>query len=378
MVNDMEVSLQKINKKYGSKTILQNINVDIKKGSFTVILGPSGSGKTTLLRLIAGLTYPSSGKILFDGEDVSSLPANKRNVAMVFQNYPLFPHMTVEENLQFPLTSQRKGKLFTQKVYTNEEINSKVEKVLQLLHIEEHRNKYPSQLSGGEQQRVCIGRELIREPNIFLFDEPLSNIDTRLRFEMRTWIRKLHSMINKTMIYVTHDQNEAMALGDTIILLNKGRIVQLGSPEQLYNEPQERFCAEFIGNFPMNFLPYELTTSEDKVHLIDSNNTALHQKIKDIIIKNGQNKGTIAFRPENIREYDETKPVKEEMMIFYDCLVEDIEKVLEKQVVTLKYAKYQLLFVTDTIKSFKIGEKIPIVVHVDEIFIFNKDGKRIT
>ena len=188
----MEIKLVNISKKYDEKKALNNVNLSFPNNKLTVILGPSGSGKTTLLKLIAGLLHPSSGDVIFDEKKVTDIPANKRNVAMVFQKYTLFPHMTVKQNLTFPLESQREGKLFKRKIYEEGEIEKRVSNTLELLLLSEHKDKYPSQLSGGEQQRVAIGRELIRDPNIFLFDEPLSNIDVRLRHEMRTWIRKVH------------------------------------------------------------------------------------------------------------------------------------------------------------------------------------------
>ena len=213
----MKIETKNLTKIYGKKIALNNINVIIPEGSFTVILGPSGSGKTTLLRILAGLLYPSEGQVFFNDNNITDIPANKRNIAMVFQNYPLFPHMTVEENLSFALESQKEGNLFKRKIYSASEIQKKIDETLELLKLEEHRNKYPSQLSGGEQQRVAIGREIIRQPVIFLWDEPLSNIDARLRYEMKTWIRKLHVILKKTMVYVTHDQAEAISLADNIV-----------------------------------------------------------------------------------------------------------------------------------------------------------------
>jgi len=211
----MEIKLDQISKEYGDKKAIDSLSVIIPEKSFSVILGPSGSGKTTLLRVIAGLLYPTSGRIYFNDEDVTDLPANKRNVALVFQNYTLFPHLTVEENLRFPLESLKTGKIFKRNFFSPEEISEKIETTLGLLHIKDHRNKYPSQLSGGEQQRAAIGREVIREPVVFMFDEPLSNIDARLRYEMRTWIRKLHEILNRAFIYVTHDQLYFYKMGES-------------------------------------------------------------------------------------------------------------------------------------------------------------------
>ena len=274
---------KKPNKKIWQKNSPHDINVTIPEGSFTVILGPSGSGKTTLLRILAGLLYPSEGQIFFNEKNITDIPANKRNIAMVFQNYPLFPHMTVEENLRFPLESQKEGNLFKRRTFSSSDVQNKVDETLKLFKLEEHRNKYPSQLSGGEQQRVAIGREVIRQPVIFLFDEPLSNIDARLRYEMRTWIRKLHGILKTTMVYVTHDQAEALSLGDTIILLQDGKIAQMGPPEELYDEPNQKFVAQFIGNFPMNFLKFK--SSKNTVSLVIDKQILLPKNLQKRILK---------------------------------------------------------------------------------------------
>lgn len=370
----MKVKVEALTKKYGEKIALKNVNLSIPKGCFMVILGPSGSGKTTLLRLIAGLLYPTEGEIFFGDVNITKQSANKRNVAMVFQNYPLFPHMTVYENIKFPLESQKEGQIFKRKKKSDEEIQTKVEETLKLLHIEEHRNKYPSQLSGGEQQRVAIGRELIREPVLFLFDEPLSNIDTRLRYEMRTWIRKLHDILKTTMIYVTHDQAEAMALGDIIILLNKGEITQIGSPEDLYYKPKEKFVAEFIGNYPMNFLLFRY--EKKKLFLEVNPKIKIPKNIENFILKNNIKEGEIGFRAEFIREYDSTKPIEDSMLLL-ECMIEDVEKVLDQQILRLNFENLKIVFVTKTTKEFEKGSRIQIIISTENIYVFNKGGNRI-
>ncbi len=370
----MEIKIEQTTKKYGNKMVIDNIDLVIPDGSFTVILGPSGSGKTTLLKLIAGLLYANSGKILFQDQDMTNIPANKRNIAMVFQNYPLFPHMTVDKNLRFSLESQKEGNFFRRNIYSKKEIDEKIESTLDLLHLKEHRNKYPSQLSGGEKQRVAIGREIIREPVIFLFDEPLSNIDARLRHEMRTWIRRVHGMINKTMIYVTHDQSEAMALGDFIVLLNEGKISQMGTPDELYYEPKDRFVAQFIGNFPMNFLNFKV---EKRIcHLLEDKKVILQERITNKILEKKILEGEIGFRAESIREFDPKKPIEKEM-IHLICKVEDVEKVLDQQVIILDFHGKKLSYVTKTKKAFKIKDKLSIVIHSDNIYVFDKNRRRI-
>ena len=370
----MNIELKKISKEYEEKKAVDNISITIPEGSFTVILGPSGSGKTTLLRIIAGLLYPTSGKVFFNKDDMTDLPANKRNIAMVFQKYTLFPHMTVEENIRFPLESIKEGKLFKSRTYTDEEISEKVNETLKLLHLEEHRNKYPSQLSGGEQQRVSIGREVIRDPSLFLFDEPLSNIDARLRYEMRTWIRRLHKLLKKTTVYVTHDQSEAMALGSQIALLNEGKIEQFGTPDDLYYNPVNKFTAQFIGNYPMNFIPFKC--KNETINYRNNKEINVPKIISKTIIAEGISKGDLGFRAEYIREYDPEKPVDEDMILI-DCEIEDTEKVLDQQIITLKHQGSQLFFVTKTKKNFNKMKNLSVVIHSDHIYVFNGKGRKI-
>ena len=370
----LNIEIKKLTMKYGKKIVLKDASLVFPEGKITIILGPSGSGKTTMLRLIAGLLYPTSGDILFNDLNVTDKPANKRNVAMVFQNYPLFPHMTVVENLRFPLESKKEGKLFRFNVYSKEEIEKKVSEISSLLHIEEHEEKYPSQLSGGEKQRVAIGRELIRDPNVFLFDEPLSNIDARLRYEMRMWIRKLHELLNKTMIYVTHDQSEAMALGDLIVLLDDGKIAQVGSPDELYYDPSSIFVAQFIGNYPMNFLPFIVENSKCK--LVVDKEEILSEKVSKHILSKGIEKGTLGFRAETIREFNLKKPIDKNMFKL-ECNVEDVEKVLDQQILTLNYRGEQIFYVTKTKKRFSKKDSISVIVHSDDIYIFDEKHERV-
>jgi ABC-type sugar transport system ATPase subunit len=371
---EMKVEIKNLTKKYGKKTALNDVNVTIPEGSFTVILGPSGSGKTTLLRILAGLLYPSEGQIFFNEKNITDIPANKRNIAMVFQNYPLFPHMTVEENLRFPLESQKEGNLFKRRTFSSSDVQNKVDETLKLFKLEEHRNKYPSQLSGGEQQRVAIGREVIRQPVIFLFDEPLSNIDARLRYEMRTWIRKLHGILRTTMVYVTHDQAEALSLGDNIILLQDGEIAQMGPPEELYDEPNQKFVAQFIGNFPMNFLKFR--SSKNSVSLVTDKQILLPKNLQKRILKENITEGEIGFRAESIRELDPNKTVDENQIVL-ECSITDSEKILDQQVLTLNYKGEDLFFVTKTRKKFTISQKLSVLLHSESLYTFTGDNKRV-
>lgn len=250
--------LDGIGKQFGDKTVLQRIDLEIGAETFCVLLGPSGCGKSTLLNIVAGLEPPSTGRITFDGVDITGLPPHKRNVAMVFQNYALYPHLTVYENIAFGLRIRRLPK---------DEIEEKVRTVSASLGIDDKLDRYPRQLSGGERQRVATGRAIVRDPNVFLFDEPLSNLDARLRLEMRKEFLQLHQRLRRTALYVTHDQIEALALGDLITVLKDGRIQQVSPPHTLYNDPVNRFVASFIGSPPMNLLDLDVEGRGEGLHL---------------------------------------------------------------------------------------------------------------
>jgi ABC-type sugar transport system ATPase subunit len=240
-----DVRLEGINKAYGTIEVLRNIDLTIDHGEFVVFVGPSGSGKSTLLRMIGGLERISGGRLLIDNEVVNNVDAADRNLGMVFQSYALYPHMTVRQNLAFPLRMAKVGR---------DQIHSRVAETASLLQMDHLLDRKPRQLSGGQRQRVAIGRAIVREPKVFLFDEPLSNLDTELRVQMRVQIAKLHKQLGNTMIYVTHDQVEAMTMANKIVVLKDGNIEQVGSPHDLYHNPASRFVAGFIGSPKMNFL----------------------------------------------------------------------------------------------------------------------------
>ncbi|MCY1667010.1 ABC transporter ATP-binding protein [Rhizobium sp. SL86] len=249
-----QLKLDKIQKFYGDFEVLKSIGLEVKNGEFVVFVGPSGCGKSTLLRMIAGLDSTSTGDILIDGVRVNDKPPVQRGIAMVFQSYALYPHMTVFENIAFPLRVER---------LPEETIREKVEAVAKILQLDKRLHQKPGMLSGGQRQRVAIGRAIVREPKIFLFDEPLSNLDAALRADMRIELSKLHQDLKATMIYVTHDQVEAMTMADRIVVLNAGEIAQVGAPLELYHKPQNLFVAGFIGNPKMNFMPVTCTATDE-------------------------------------------------------------------------------------------------------------------
>ena len=270
------VTLQAINKAFGETEVIHDVNLDIADGEFVVFVGPSGCGKSTLLRMIAGLEDITSGDISIGDTVVNEIAPSKRGVSMVFQTYALYPHMTVYKNMAFGL---KQAKL------PQAEIDSRVRAAAAALHITDYLDRTPKALSGGQRQRVAIGRAIVREPEVFLFDEPLSNLDAALRVNTRLEIARLHQRLGATMIYVTHDQVEAMTLADKIVVLRDGRIEQVGSPIELYEHPQNSFVAQFIGSPKMNFLPAERLATDNARSL-------------GLTAKVGQ---TVGIRPEHFR-----------------------------------------------------------------------------
>jgi sn-glycerol 3-phosphate transport system ATP-binding protein len=275
------IELEKISKKWGETTAVDNISLSVDEGSFTVLLGPSGCGKSTTLRMIAGLDTATSGTISIAGKDVTSQPPAKRKISMVFQSYALFPHLNVAENIIFGLKVRK---------VAADERQARLEKVADIVGLTGLMERKPSQLSGGQRQRVALARAIIAENNICLMDEPLSNLDAKLRHDMRVEIRSLQQRLNMTVIYVTHDQAEAMSMADKVILLRDGHIEQVGTPEALYGTPQTLFTASFIGTPPMNLL--ELADGPNGAVIIGDNSYVVHEGP-------GQGK-VLGVRPEDI------------------------------------------------------------------------------
>lgn len=244
-----DVTLRKVIKRYDEVEAVRGIDLDIADHEFIVLVGPSGCGKSTTLRMIAGLEDISDGDIMIGGDVVNDVPPKDRDIAMVFQNYALYPHMTVAENMSFGLRLKH---------YPKAEIKARVTEAARLLDITDLIDRKPKQLSGGQRQRVAMGRAIVRNPKVFLFDEPLSNLDAKLRVQMRIEIKKVHQKVRTTTVYVTHDQVEAMTLADRVVVMNKGRIEQIGTPNELYHKPATRFVAGFIGSPAMNFIPCRL------------------------------------------------------------------------------------------------------------------------
>ncbi|ORM38229.1 ABC transporter ATP-binding protein [Williamsia sp. 1135] len=299
-----ELFLNAVTKRFDGTTVLDSVDLTVRSGEFMVLLGPSGCGKSTLLRIIAGLEMPTEGNVVIDGTEVTDVPPRERNLAMVFQSYALYPHLTVAKNIAFPLKTAKVPK---------QETIATVERVAASLGLTELLDRRPGQLSGGQRQRVALSRAMVRDPGAFLMDEPLSNLDARLRAVTRTELIELHKRVTKTFLYVTHDQVEAMTMADRIALLNKGRVEQVGTPEELYDSPQSVFVASFLGAPPMNLFDADIsveagqlvaTVGEVVVHLgIDA--------ADDGIIN--ARRLTLGIRPERLRlddRDDHTRPAQ--------------------------------------------------------------------
>ncbi len=280
------LEIKGIRKSFGATEVLKGIDIEVEKGEFLVLLGPSGCGKSTLLNMIAGLDTVNAGEIRIAGKRVNELHPSKRDIAMVFQSYALYPNMTVAKNIAFGMEMRKVPK---------KERETAVRDVAKLLQIEPLLSRKPSQLSGGQRQRVAMGRALVRDPLIFLFDEPLSNLDAELRVQMRGEIRQMQRELGVTTVYVTHDQTEAMTMGDRVAVMNKGRIMQVGTPLELYHEPANRFVAGFIGSPKMNFLELR-------------NGTCLGQAMPDTIAPAASDSCDIGLRPEHLDLIEEGTP----------------------------------------------------------------------
>ncbi len=346
------IKFSNVHKSFGSNKIITDFNLKGNEDEFLVLVGPSGCGKSTLLRMIAGLEKIDEGEIYINDQLINTLHPSKRQTAMVFQSYALYPHMNVYENMSFGLKIEKKSK---------DEIEKKVIDAAKILKIEELLERKPKQLSGGQRQRVAIGRAITRNPKIFLFDEPLSNLDAALRAEMRVEISKLHKQIKTNMIYVTHDQVEAMTLADRIVILNHGNIEQVGNPDEIYNNPANIFVAQFIGTPKMNILnvPAKNILSNSEVNFLDN-------KVKIEGIKFEKKNYFFGLRPEHFSILDE-KEYK------FKPKIDLIENLGNEKIV---YIKMNGQDISAKISSqYNINETLGF--NSKDIFIFDEDGKRV-
>lgn len=356
------LKINNLTRKYGNVNALDNFSLEVNSGEFMVLLGPSGCGKTTVVKCIAGLAKPNTGQIYIGDQLVNQLAPKDRDVAMVFQNYALYPHMNVYENIAFPLKMRKVSK---------QEIKDKVRNIAQLLGIENFLNRKPKELSGGQMQRVALGRALVREPKIFLMDEPLSNLDAKLRTYMRTEIKKLQRKIGITTLYITHDQIEAMSMADKIAVMNSGLVQQIGTAEQIYNKPANTFVADFVGSPSMNFLNYKVTENDDyNIKGLELNSTGLVFPINKLPFKLYSKKNiVIGIRPRDILFLDneDFNGIKIEGKISFTELLGD------NSLAEIKIGIDNSVKVTNTDPNFDltVGKQVTVGIPYERIHFFD-------
>ncbi|MCJ8328789.1 MAG: sn-glycerol-3-phosphate ABC transporter ATP-binding protein UgpC [Lentisphaeria bacterium] len=355
------VTLKKVKKVYdGNIVAVHESDLDIQDKEFMVLVGPSGCGKSTTLRMIAGLEEISSGTISIGDRVVNDVPPKDRDIAMVFQNYALYPHMTVYDNMAFGLKLRK---------YKKEEIKKRVEETAESLGLTDYLQRKPKALSGGQRQRVALGRAIVRNPQVFLLDEPLSNLDAKMRITMRKELNQLHQRLQATMVYVTHDQIEAMTLGQRICVMSDGLIQQVGKPLDVYDNPKNRFVAEFIGNPAMNIL--DLTFEADSL-TGNGINLKLDDRLAKIAQDNGAKKLAFGVRPESF------KIEKGEIDGALQGVVEIIEKLGDSQLIYIKVGDSTIVTKIDSHISLEDGEKVSAIPHFDRCHLFTEDGKNIS
>ena len=357
------VHLRQLSKRYNNTPVLEGVSLDIRHGEFVVLVGPSGCGKSTLLRMICGLEDISGGELMIDDQVVNHLSPAERGIAMVFQSYALYPHMTVFRNMAFGLQVQGQDRAA---------VDERVRSAAKALHIDHLLDRLPRELSGGQRQRVAIGRAIVRQPRLFLFDEPLSNLDASLRVKTRIELARLHRELNATMVYVTHDQVEAMTLGDKIVVLNEGRVQQAGTPLELYQQPANRFVATFIGSPTMNLLPAVVASITDQgvllrrpdgqqlMALVDSSQLQLGDSVE------------VGVRPEHVLPYEGQSLQGESTLSGTVMLVEHLG---ESNLLYLQLDDGSELVVRgDGDKAVRLGQRM--VVHVDmaQLHVFRDNG----
>ena len=358
------LKIEELSKIFGSTEVLRKLNLEIDEGNFLVLLGPSGCGKSTLLNIIAGLETINEGNVYIDDYNVSKVEPKDRNIAMVFQSYALYPSMNVGENMVFGLKQAKTSK---------EKIQQQLEKVSKFLQVDALLERKPSQLSGGQRQRVAIGRALVREPRIFLFDEPLSNLDAKLRVEMRREIKKLHQQLKTTVVYVTHDQTEAMSLGTKIAIMNHGVIQQNDTPENIYNKPSNTFVADFIGSPSMNLIKGKLKENANNISF-SADGTNIDIPISSYKFENtSQLNGKEVFfgiRPEHIHfkssnEYDFEVNLKADLS----------EYIGHEQIITFNYSNQELLAKFPSTIKIELNKETKLYFDLTQVSLFDTNSK---
>ena len=353
------LKINDINKNFGSTEVLKGINLDINDGDFLVLLGPSGCGKSTLLNTIAGLETSNSGDILIDDYRVNDMEPSDRDIALVFQSYALYPAMTVKKNVTFGLEQRKTPK---------DKIEESLNRVSSLLKINELLERKPSQLSGGQRQRVAMGRALVRDPKVFLFDEPLSNLDAKLRVEMRREIKKLHQNLKTTVVYVTHDQTEAMSLGTNIAIMNHGVIQQCDTPKNIYNTPSNIFVADFIGSPSMNLIKGKLINQNGELFFASNNQTKIPLNKYNFRnkINEDEKEVTLGIRPEHIY-IDKNASDNFEIKVKSELS----EYIGHEQIITFDFSGQQLLGKFSSTIDIDINKEFKLNIDINQLSVFD-------
>ncbi|RLE99301.1 MAG: sugar ABC transporter ATP-binding protein [Thermoprotei archaeon] len=363
----VKVRLENLTKRFGKVVAISKVNLTIRDGEFIVLLGPSGCGKTTTLRCIAGLEIPDEGKVFFGDQDVTLLPPKDRNVSMVFQSYAVWPHMSVFDNIAFPLKIKN---------VPESEVKKRVEWAAELLKIKELLNRYPHQLSGGQRQRVAVARAIVIEPAVLLMDEPLSNLDALLRVMMRSELKKLQRKIKVTTIYVTHDQVEAMTMADRIAVMNQGKIMQVGTSDEIYNKPSNLFVAGFIGSPRMNFFDATIAEKEDKI-LIEAQDftIALEEKYRSILAEYLNKTVTVGIRPEHM--YIEKHMIPTDIKPWkIKGKIDFVEPLGSDTILHVNTGSMLILVKVPGSYRAKIGEEVEVVLDLNQLHIFDKKSEK--
>ncbi|MGN8646552.1 ABC transporter ATP-binding protein [Gracilibacillus sp. HCP3S3_G5_1] len=352
------IKLQQLSKQYDNKHyVIEDLNLEIEDGEFLVLIGPSGCGKSTVLRMIAGLEGVTEGNILFDDQIMTKYTPAERNIAMVFQNYALYPHKTVFENIAFNLRKKKK--------FTNDQITKLVLSTAKLLKVDKLLKRRPKHLSGGQRQRVALARAIVREPNVFLFDEPLSNLDAKLRTSTRTELAKLHNRLKTTMIYVTHDQTEAMTLATKIAVMKEGKILQLDTPMNIYDNPANLFVATFIGTPPMNIIRASIEDGNDALAIkINNISIPLTDLQTQTLQKYDEKEVLIGIRPEDfyVTDTNDTSIAVE---------IEMIENMGSEQFVYCSIDHHQITITATSDRNLQMGELLPISFEIQNVKFFD-------
>lgn len=350
-----QIRLEHLHKKYGDVTVVEDLNLTMEDGEFTVLVGPSGCGKSTTLRMIAGLEHVTGGEIYIGDKEVSQLDPKDRDLAMVFQDYALYPHMNVAKNMSFALRLAR---------YPKAEIEKRVREVAATLDLTRFLDRRPAELSGGQRQRVAMGRALVRDASTFLFDEPLSNLDAKLRGQMREELALMRNRINKNMVYVTHDQIEAMTLGDRIIVMRLGKIMQAGTPQQLYRRPANKFVAGFIGSPPMNFVKGTLIEREGKLRVEGPGYSLPMEESRRDALKNYQGRDVeVGLRPSVFVPSDGPDSISLPIMLS--------EYIGSQSVLVSELGGVRIAIEMNSLAPVPTGENLSFVVAADDLHLFD-------